>query len=112
MRLFSLASASLLVTCVLPSAAAPTAGESQPAIGFSRLVVRLDGQSDIGVGGLKHDVRILERMRAKGFHAVGAENLVFGKDKSSAADFLLGGTVRELECVTQQMKASCRIGLE
>jgi S1-C subfamily serine protease len=51
-------------------------------------------------------------MRAKGFVAVGAENLVFGKDETRRADYLVGGTVREAVCRGSTYSMSCRIGVE
>ena len=53
--------------------------------------------------------------------ALGAENLVFGKDKSDEARFILGGTIRHLECAgglllgaNSRLSASadCRIAIE
>lgn len=81
-------------------------------VGFGKLILRLDGQPDIGVAGPGHEIRAIERMRAKGFQAVGAENLVFGKDEGHRAQFIVGGTVRELECIRGVADLSCRIGLE
>src|SRR5438874_4218354 len=69
-----------------------------PAIGFSTLILRIEGQDEIGIAGQDFRVVILEALRKAGFHAVGAENLVFGKDRANQADYVLGGTVRELEC--------------
>jgi S1-C subfamily serine protease len=57
-------------------------------------------------------VRILESLRGWGFNAVGAEDLVFDKDDAEKADLLLGGTVRELECVRKPNFANCRVGIE
>ena len=54
-----------------------------PAIGFSNLVVRLDREDIFGIAGGDYRVHILESMRRMGFNAVGAENLVFGKDLPS-----------------------------
>lgn len=62
--------------------------------------------------GSHYEVQLIERMRARGFRAVGAENLVFGKDESHKAQFLVGGTVNELECRQQKVKLSCRVGVE
>lgn len=84
----------------------------QTPIGFSKLIVRLEGHDDIGVVGADHQVRLLERLRAKGLHAVGAEDLVFGKDESRKAEMILGGTVKELDCVDATRLLSCRIGVE
>jgi S1-C subfamily serine protease len=84
----------------------------QVPIGFSRLLVRIEGRDEIGIASADFQVRLIERMRAKGFNAVGAENLVFGKDESRRAEYLVGGTVKELACQIGTRKASCRVGVE
>ena len=48
----------------------------------------------------------------EGVRRGGAENLVFGKDESRRAEYLVGGTVRELQCRTKYNALSCRIGVE
>jgi S1-C subfamily serine protease len=108
-----------LVACALalPSpcradAPAPAAATPGAPIGFSKLLLRIDGKDEIGIGSAADNVRILERMRSKGFHAVGAENLVFGKDKSNDAEFVVGGTVRELVCDWAAGRRGCRVGIE
>jgi S1-C subfamily serine protease len=67
-------------------------------ITFSRLILRLEREDDIGVGKAEFRVRFLEEMRRLGYPAVGAESLIFDKDNSGQARFLLGGTVTELVC--------------
>jgi S1-C subfamily serine protease len=94
------------------SAAAPASPIPKVAIGFSKLLVRIDGDDSIGLASIDFHVRLIERMRAKGFDAVGAENLVFGKDESNRARYMLGGTVRELACKETSKGVSCRIGVE
>ncbi len=91
-----------------PAAAAPRAA----AVGFSKLVVRIEGRDEIGIASADYHVRLIERMRTRGLHAVGAENLVFGKDDTQRADFLVGGTVRELACKDARTTVTCRIGVE
>jgi S1-C subfamily serine protease len=76
------------------------------------LILRIEGQDEIGIAGQDFRVVILEALRKAGFHAVGAENLVFGKDRANQADYVLGGTVRELECRHREPLVSCRIGVE
>jgi S1-C subfamily serine protease len=99
-----------------PAPASPAAegshGIPNSAVSFSNLVVRLDGRDEIGVAGADYRVRVLERMRSQGFNAVGAENLVFGRDDSKRAEYLVGGTVREVSCQKWPAKMSCRIGVE
>jgi S1-C subfamily serine protease len=115
---------SVVAACVLAwassSAAQPTAnpaasldalGKDVP-VGFSRLLVRLEDADVIGIAGADFRVRLLERIRAKGFTAVGAEDLVFGKDESNRAAYLVGGTVKELACRDGRGDWSCRIGVE
>jgi S1-C subfamily serine protease len=94
---------------VPPAADAPI--PSTP-IGFSKLLLRIEGKDEIGIASAGDHVRLLEHMRAKGFHAVGAENLVFGKDASAQADYLVGGTVRELACEPHRGAPRCRVGIE
>ncbi len=91
---------------------APAATSPGPAVGFSKLVVRIEGRDEIGIASADYHVRLIERMRAKGLNAVGAENLVFGKDETQRADFLVGGTVRELDCKERRVTFTCRIGVE
>ena len=43
-------------------------------IGISNLVVRLDGRDDIGLASADFKIHLIERMRDRGFTAVGAEN--------------------------------------
>jgi serine protease Do len=73
------------------------ANELHP-VTFSRLILRLEREDEIGVGKAEFRVRFLEEMRRLGYPAVGAESLIFDKDNSGQARFLLGGTVTELNC--------------
>jgi S1-C subfamily serine protease len=84
----------------------------QVPIGFSKLVVRLDSSDEIGIAATDFHVRMIEHMRERGFDAVGAENLVFGKDESRRAEYLVGGTVREVECREHTGLLSCSVGVE
>jgi S1-C subfamily serine protease len=97
-----------------PSLGASTDVSAGPALGFSNLLVRLEHEDEIKIAGADLRVHILEALRTAGFNAVGAENLVFGQDRSNQADYLLGGTVRELECLNLQLvlEVSCRVGIE
>jgi S1-C subfamily serine protease len=107
------------LTCAAPPSSArgetskPTTAPklAGAAVGFSKLIVRIKGRDEIGIASDDHRVRLLERMRAKGLHAVGAEDLVFGKDEGRRAEYLLGGTVRELECAEREEKLNCRLGV-
>jgi S1-C subfamily serine protease len=84
----------------------------QRALGFSNLVLRVESAVEIGVAPADFRVMILEALRTAGFNAVGAESLVFEKDASRRADLLLGGTIREFECLNKWSRSSCRIGIE
>jgi serine protease Do len=90
----------------------PPAGPPKVAIGFSRLLVRLGVTDQIGLAREEFRVHILEEMRQMGFNAVGAENLVFDKDRSDAADVVLGGTVRELRCIHKRATLNCGLGID
>ncbi len=100
-----------------PSRADPVAATGRVPIphvpiGFSKLIVRIEGQDDFGIARAEYPIRFVERMRAAGFEAVGAENLVFDKDDSARAEYLLGGTVREVECKQKTRSVSCRAGID
>lgn len=107
---------------VKPSAAAPgdavtpapTPSVAIPKvpIGISNLLVRLDSRDDIGLAGADYKIHLIERMRERGFAAVGAENLVFDKDESRRAEFRVGGIVRELDCRETRMGTNCGLAVE
>jgi serine protease Do len=80
---------------------------------FSNLLYRIDGKDEVGLVKQDYRIFILEALREWGFNAVGAENLVFDKDYSSRADFVLGGTLREIRCRHQSRKLyGCRVAIE
>jgi serine protease Do len=89
----------------------PPAAKKRVAVGFSNLVARLDND-EIGFARPEYRVHILEALRSAGFNAVGAENLVFGKDESERADVVLGGTVKELDCRNVYRELRCSVGVE
>ncbi|MET0795378.1 MAG: serine protease [Polyangiaceae bacterium] len=91
-------------------APAPAAA-GKVAVGFSNLLARID-KDEIGFAKPEYRVHILEALRQAGFNAVGAENLVFNKDDGEKADLVLGGTVRELDCLLSWYNMRCRIGIE
>jgi serine protease Do len=95
-----------VVVCVPLEARA----ETRP-IGFANLVFRLENDR-IGIASGDFGVYVVEALRGAGVTAVGAENLVFNKDDSSRAELLLGGTVRELECLDKSTTLSCRVGIQ
>lgn len=121
LRVALCASMLLVIAGMAPSsfAAAPPSGDraSVPIpkvpIGVSNLVVRLESQDSIGIVGADYKIRLLERLRERGFMAVGAENLVFEKDESRRAEFRLGGIVRELDCMpVRRGVVNCSLGVE
>lgn len=101
----------LVLSCSWASLA--RAGEKK-AIGFSNLVFRLDGDDEIGIAKEDFRIHILEQLRYHKLNAVGAENLVFGRDNAQQAELVLGGTVTELQCQPglSSSQVSCRIGIE
>ena len=108
-----LAAACCAFSMLFATASARAAEPEQRSLGFSNLVFRIDGDDAIGVAKGDFRVHILEELRHEGFAAVGAESLVFGKDHGAAAELLLGGTVRELECRDVPQKGgACRLGIE
>lgn len=82
-----------------------------PRIGFSNLVVRIPGQDQIGLANRNDRVFLIEHLRKFGFNMVGAESLVFEKDRTAEADYLLGGTLNELECENDHSMLSCRLAI-
>jgi hypothetical protein len=70
-----------------PVAQPATDGVAIPnvAIGLSNIVVRLEGKDEIGLASGDFRIQLIERLRERGFTAVGAENLVFEKDESHRA---------------------------
>ena len=126
-RLFKqcIAGTALLVFSIVSPAFADSSSESHSAIrsakqtaipqvpiGLSNLIIRIEGDDEIGLAGPDYRVRLIEHMRELGFNAVGAESLVFDRDESHRAEFLLGGIVRELECRDLYSGIRCRVGVE
>lgn len=95
-----------------PPAPTPVAGFPDVPIGLSNLLVRLDHSDEIGLANAGLRVQVLEHLRSVGVRAVGAENLVFDKDETRKARFMLGGTVRELSCVSPTGNLDCSLGVE
>ncbi len=110
----ALVAVSLLALLLLTTTRSARAeSPQQRSIGFSNLVFRVAGDDDIGIAEGDFRVHILEELRKQGLGAVGAESLVFGKDRGDEAELLLGGTVRELECVpVPQRGGACRVGID
>lgn len=82
---------------------------------FSNLIVRVRDANWIGTGDDALRVKLLEHLRKRGYPALGAESLVFNKDKSVEARFQLGGTLTRAECKPEKdwrKKRLCRIGVD
>jgi serine protease Do len=90
------------------------AQDTEPStITFSNLLIRLASKPEISVATEDWRIVMLETLRSEGFKALGAENLVFGVDHSGTADFVLGGTVKELSCKIEQGETDCcRAGVQ
>jgi S1-C subfamily serine protease len=80
-------------------------------VGFSRLLVHLD-RDELGLASMDLRPRLLAKMRARGFTAVGAENDVFGKDEGRSAQYVVGGALVELTCKSNSDHPACRAGIE
>lgn len=80
---------------------------------FARLVLRVPEIQEIRVSGDELRVKLLDEMRRFGYPAVGAESLVFDRDRSEKARFQLGGTIKELRCAYERAGVErCWIGIE
>lgn len=82
------------------------------SLSLSNIIIRLDDSDEIGLAGVDYRIHLIERMREKGFAALGAEDLIFGKDDSAGAAYQIGGIVRELDCTKMSAKLRCRLGIE
>jgi S1-C subfamily serine protease len=93
---------------------APTKPVPTAAVAVSGVVLRASDGRNLGFAEPSVRWGLLEGLRKAGFHGVGDENPLFGKDETASAEYLIGATVRELECVGMLSDpiASCRIGVE
>src|SRR5687768_15176315 len=73
--------------------------EKTESLTFANLVLRAKEVDGIMLAGDQFRIEILEELRRQGYKALGAENLVFNQDDSDEARFVLGGTIREVNCV-------------
>ncbi len=94
-----------------PANADEPAASALVALGFSNLLARLD-DNQLSFARPEYRVFALEELRRAGYNAVGAENLVFGKDDAEKADLILGGTVKELDCNHVGGALRCSVGIE
>jgi S1-C subfamily serine protease len=74
------------------------ASEMEPMT-FARIVLRVRSTGEIAFSGEELRVEILEALRRQGYPALGAESLVFDRDKADQAKIILGATVTELDCM-------------
>ena len=74
------------------------ASEMEPMT-FARIVLRVKSTGEIAFSGEELRVAILEALRRQGYPALGAESLVFDRDKADQAQIVLGATVTELDCM-------------
>lgn len=102
-----------VVAFTLSRTAAADDKPSGKSIGFSNLVFRPRGGDRVGIADENFKLQILEHLRRRGLNAVGGEDLVFGTDRESRAQLLLGGTVTELDCVSAVATlVTCRMAIE
>lgn len=78
---------------------------------ISKLVLRAKRGADLAIAKEGYRIALLKELRRYGYPALGAESLVFDKDESASARFVLGGTIGELECRTVKWLLNCRIGI-
>jgi S1-C subfamily serine protease len=99
----------LLATCLVGAfvfQALPVRGQGsfssvkteQATLTFSNLLVRDERHKELYYTTGDYRVYILEALRKSGFRVLGAENLLFGQDKSADARFVLGGTITATIC--------------
>src|SRR5262245_460059 len=72
--------------------------EQVDTVTFTRLLVRDDDGTLLGQAPEQIRFLALDELRAAGHDVRGAESVLFGQDDSADADYLLGGTVTELDC--------------
>ncbi len=77
-------------------------GEELGTITFANLVLHAPEVDEILVVNEKVVLAFLEEMRAHGYRALGGESLTFGQDESHKAQFVLGGTIKELAFSDEQ----------
>jgi S1-C subfamily serine protease len=75
------------------------------------LVVRIDNAGLLGSIDEVFRVAFIEQLRRTGYPALGAEDLVFKRDDSEKARFVIGGTLDELDCEPDGSLTNCRVGV-
>jgi S1-C subfamily serine protease len=75
------------------------------------LVLRIDNEGLLGSIDELYRVAFIEQLRREGFPALGAEDLVFKKDESEKARFVIGGILDEVACQSEGGMTNCRVGV-
>ena len=76
---------------------------------FSRLIQKSDFRISVAPEDLV--VWIIDELRRYGYNVLGAENILFGVDRSARARMLLGGTITQMGC-HQLYKSSCSVNID
>lgn len=92
-----------------PKAELAVPKEKQRPVGLANLIFRPIDEERVGVVGPDLKLKLLEHLRARKLNILGAESLVFEKDRSHDAELLLGGTVNDLKCDEDLGQLNCRI---
>jgi len=83
------------------------------SLSVANLIVRPGGSSWIGEVNDALKVKLVEHLRERGYPALGAESLVFNRDKSSEARFLVGGTLTKFDCARKSRSGPrCRMEVQ
>ncbi|MDJ0766478.1 MAG: trypsin-like peptidase domain-containing protein [Myxococcota bacterium] len=82
-------------------------------ITFTRLIVRPQDKHIIDIAPEDFSINVTDELRRHGYNVAGYENLVFGVDQSHKARFLLGGTIRALNCkqTTRRSYSLCHLAI-
>lgn len=86
-------------------------GEELGTVTFANLVLHAPEVDEILMVNEKVVLAFLEEMRAHGYRALGGESLTFGQDESHKAQFVLGGTIKEL-AQSEEQGGAFGIGVE
>ena len=105
--------AGLWLLAVLLHPAVGRAQNEQRSLGFSKLVLRIEGADPALMARADFGVLILGELKNQGFAVVGGEGVLPDQSRGSAAELLLGGTVHGLECRNMLEKGgACRLSID
>src|SRR5688572_6150077 len=94
------------------SPAAPEASKPKTrGLAFTKLVRRQKGKGSITVSDAETQIVVTEYLRKKGINGLGADSVVFGRDRSSEAQVALSGPIFEMDCIVTH-EPHCRMGIE